>query len=49
MSEENPSRKDVLATTYDLLGFDPATSLRDRLGRPLLIADEGQARRELLA
>jgi hypothetical protein len=43
------SPKDVLATTYHLLGIDPSTTLRDRLGRPLPVAGEGQVRPELLA
>jgi hypothetical protein len=48
--EETPiSPKDVLATTYHLLGIDPATVLHDRLGRPLPLAGEGQVRHELLA
>lgn len=42
------SPKDILATTYHLLGIDPATTLTDRLGRPLLIAGDGVVRRELL-
>ena len=43
------SPKDVLATTYHLLGIDPATILHDRLGRPLPVAGEGKVRDELLA
>jgi hypothetical protein len=43
------SPKDVLATTYHLLGIDPATTLRDRLGRPLPVAGDGKVRPELLA
>jgi hypothetical protein len=43
------SPKDILATTYHLLGIDPATTLRDRLGRPLPIAGDGVVRHELLA
>lgn len=42
------SPKDILATTYHLLGFDPATTLSDRLGRPLPIAGDGVVRQELL-
>jgi hypothetical protein len=42
------SPKDVLATTYHLLGIDPATILHDRLGRPLPIAGDGKVRPELL-
>ncbi len=43
------SPKDILATTYHLLGIDPATTLHDHLGRPQLIAGEGRVRPELLA
>jgi hypothetical protein len=43
------SPKDVLATTYYLLGIDPTTILQDRLGRPLPLAGDGIVRRELLA
>jgi hypothetical protein len=49
VTETPISPKDVLATTYHLLGIDPAATLRDRLGRPLPIADEGKVRSELLA
>ncbi|MBI1913866.1 MAG: DUF1501 domain-containing protein [Planctomycetes bacterium] len=42
------SPKDILATTYHLLGIDPATPLTDRLGRPLPVAGEGKVRGELL-
>jgi hypothetical protein len=42
------SPKDVLATTYHLLGISPATELRDRFGRPMTIAGEGKVRDELL-
>ena len=41
--------KDVLATTYHLLGIDPARMLHDRLGRPLPIGGDGKVRQELLA
>jgi hypothetical protein len=43
------SPKDILATTYHLLGIDPGTILHDPLGRPLPIAGEGKVRHELLA
>lgn len=47
--DETPvSPKDILATTYHLLGIDPATLLHDRLGRPLPIAGDGRVREELL-
>jgi hypothetical protein len=43
------SPKDILATTYHLLGIDPTTTLHDRLGRPLPVAGDGKVREELLA
>ncbi len=43
------SPKDVLATTLHLLGIDPTSTVRDRLGRPLPIVGDGRVRRELLA
>jgi len=47
--DETPvSPKDILATTYHLLGIDPATIIHDRLGRPLPIAGDGKVRDELL-
>jgi hypothetical protein len=42
------SPKDVLATTYHLLGIDPSATLTDRLGRPIPLAGEGKVRPELL-
>lgn len=42
------SPKDVLATTLHLLGLDPASTVRDRLGRPLPIVGDGRVRPELL-
>ncbi|HVS36851.1 MAG TPA: DUF1501 domain-containing protein [Gemmataceae bacterium] len=42
------SPKDVLATTYHLLGIDPATVIQDRLGRPLPVGGEGKVRPELV-
>ena len=42
------SPKDILATMYHLLGIDPTTLIRDRLGRPVSIAGEGKVRHELL-
>lgn len=48
--QETPiSPKDILATMYHLLGIDPETLIRDRLGRPLAVAGEGRVRHELLA
>jgi hypothetical protein len=43
------SPKDILATTYHLLGIDPHTIIYDRLNRPVPVAGEGQVRFELLA
>ena len=43
------SPKDVPATMYHLLGIDPATTIQDRLGRPVAVAGEGRVRPELLA
>ena len=40
------SPKDVLATTFYLLGIDPHTMIRDRLNRPLPIAGTGVVRHE---
>lgn len=46
---DNPvSPKDILATTYHLLGIDPRTTVKDRSGRPHPIAGSGELRRELL-
>lgn len=42
------SPKDVLATTFHLLGIDPHTTLPDRLDRPMPIAGDGVLRGELL-
>jgi hypothetical protein len=43
------SPKDILATTYHLLGFDPETNLHDRTGRPLPLVSNGQVVTEALA
>lgn len=42
------SPKDILATTFKLLGYDPHTTVPDTQGRPVPIAGDGQARGELL-
>lgn len=42
------SPKDMQATTYKLLGFDAATRMPDRSGRPHFIAGDGRVRRELM-
>jgi hypothetical protein len=48
VTERPVSPKDILATTYHLLGIDPETTLIDRIGRPLpLVA--GSVVGELLA
>jgi hypothetical protein len=36
------SPKDILATTYHLLGIDPATELRDKQDRPLTLTPTGE-------
>jgi hypothetical protein len=43
------SPKDVLATTYHLLGIDPETTLTDRTGRPVPLVAEGRVIPEVLA
>ncbi len=48
--QERPvSPKDVLATSYHLLGIDPETLLSDRLGRPLALTPNGRVLSEILA
>ena len=49
MAERPASPKDVLATTYHLLGIDPETTLTDRTGRPVLLAAEGRVLEDVLA
>lgn len=47
--EETPvSPKDIQATTFHLLGIDPATELRDPLGRPFPVAGDGRPRMEVV-
>lgn len=47
--EETPvSPKDLLATTFHLLGIDPETTVPDRFNRPMPIAGTGVARPELM-
>jgi Protein of unknown function (DUF1501) len=46
--ERPVSPKDVLATTYHLLGIDPATTLTDRTGRPSAIVQEGAVLQDVL-
>jgi len=48
--EETPvSPKDLLATTFHLLGIDPEITVPDQLGRPVPAAGEGRLREELVA
>jgi hypothetical protein len=49
VAERPVSPKDVLATTYHLLGIDPETTLTDRTGRPLPLLDHGNVVPEVLA
>jgi hypothetical protein len=46
--ERPVSPKDVLATTYHLLGIDPATTLTDRTGRPSPLVQEGSVLHDVL-
>ena len=47
---DNPlSPKDILATSFHLLGIDPHLTVRDLLGRPVPISGDGKVRHELLA
>jgi hypothetical protein len=41
------SPKDILATTYHLLGIDPASTVLDRMDRPYPIAGDGVVRPQL--
>jgi uncharacterized protein (DUF1501 family) len=43
------SPKDILATTYHLLGIDPHTLLTDRTGRPLPLVQNARVVTEMLA
>ena len=49
VAERPVSPKDVLATTYHLLGIDPATTLTDRGGRPVPLVSEGSVLTDVLA
>jgi uncharacterized protein (DUF1501 family) len=42
------SPKDVQATVYHLLGYDPETTLTDRVGRPVTLAPGGRVVTEML-
>jgi Protein of unknown function (DUF1501) len=46
--ETGVSPKDVLATTFHLLGIDPSTTVTDPQGRPVPIAGDGRVRPELV-
>jgi Protein of unknown function (DUF1501) len=48
VSETPLSPKDILATSFHLLGIDPHTHVMDALGRPTPIAGDGELRAELL-
>jgi hypothetical protein len=43
------SPKDVLATTYHLLGIDPETTIEDRIGRPMALVPGGSVLTDALA
>ena len=43
------SPKDILATTFHLLGIDPNTTVPDQQGKPVPIAGEGRFRVELVS
>lgn len=47
--ERPVSPKDILATTYHLLGIDPDTTLTDRTGRPVPLAADGRVLEDVLA
>jgi Protein of unknown function (DUF1501) len=47
--ERPVSPKDILATTYHLLGIDPETTLTDRTNRPVPLVAEGRVLEDVLA
>jgi hypothetical protein len=47
--ERAVSPKDILATIYHLLGIDPASTITDLQGRPMVIAPDAEVIREVLA
>jgi hypothetical protein len=49
VAERPVSPKDILATTYHLLGIDPGLMLTDRTGRPMPLLPEGAVIPEVLA
>ncbi|MFL5245472.1 MAG: DUF1501 domain-containing protein [Gemmataceae bacterium] len=48
VAERPVSPKDVLATSYHLLGLDPETTLTDRTGRPIPLVAEGKVLNEII-
>ena len=48
VAERPVSPKDILATTYHLLGIDPGLMLTDRTGRPMPLLSEGAVIPEVL-
>ncbi|MFZ4646600.1 MAG: hypothetical protein ACOYNP_12670 [Gemmataceae bacterium] len=49
VAERAISPKDILATIYHLLGFDPETTLLDRTGRPAPLVAGGHILTDALA
>lgn len=49
VAERPVSPKDVLATTYHLLGIDAATTLTDRTGRPMPLVADGEVLHDVLS
>lgn len=49
VTERPVSPKDILATTYHLLGIDPETLLTDRIGRPLPLVPDASVVTDMLA
>ncbi len=49
VAERPVSPKDVLATTYHLLGIDPNTTLNDRTGRPMPLVADGTVIHDVLS
>jgi hypothetical protein len=49
VAERPVSPKDILATTYHLLGMDPETTLTDRTGRPIPLVAEGKVINEIIS
>ncbi|MFO0893203.1 MAG: DUF1501 domain-containing protein, partial [Isosphaeraceae bacterium] len=47
--ERRVSPKDILATTYHLLGIDPADFINDRQGRPMPIVPGAEVLADALA